>query len=222
MKSLTSKVLLATALALFIVLLPFVEAAVIVTETDSLTFESLKVTNTVSWVARFQDGGVSGQYPDSYSEIILTVGNTKSYSQHVWAYPEPIEISRGSLGNVYATAGSDVLNVTPTLPFNMILIRVVDSGTPFGDVSFEGGIYVINNEKKADIPNVLVNNASRYFKMDLGETNPIFEINGKFDAFFTGSTNGFIDFTAIQIIPEPSSGIIIALLSMICITFRRR
>jgi hypothetical protein len=219
MKSLF-KVLLATALMLSVGLLSFAKAVVIVSEISSAEFTSLTTTTPTSWNVKFQAGAISGQFETH--EVSMTVGATTTYGQHVWAYPELITLSRGSQGNIYAELGSDIFNVTPTLSFDTILIRVSDVSTPFGDVTFENGIYIVGSNKLSDIPNVSVNESTRYFKMSLGETNPVFDLVGKFDAAMTGTERGFVDFTAVNITPEPSAFMLVILSISMCLFRPRR
>jgi len=217
------KVLIATALMLFVGLLSFAKAAVTIVSIDNINlteFNNLNSTYPQAWKSvKFQAGGVSGQL--SY-EMLLSVPNELDvYGEHTWIYPDSITVSRDLNGTMYMTAGNDTISQTVSLPFNTILVRVVDKNTIFGDVTFNNGLFSTNSYGVVSIPNVTVNESSRYFRINLGETNPVFQLTGELDLEMTGSNNGYIEVIGLQI-PEPSSFLMsILLIPTLCFFHRR-
>lgn len=202
--------------ALFLGLFTSAEAAVTVTDLTEAEYLNLVSTNTTAWVARFQAGGTSGQ---ASHELSLSA-NTVVTGEHVWNYPEQIQVRHDAAGNLYATAGLNTVAGQPILSFDTILVKVYDIGNYWDGATFAGGSVSIPNGDSKTIRNMFASEDVDFLRIDLNENSPEFTIEGQIALYGIGDTS-HVEFTGINV-PEPSTFIFSCIALAACLFNRNR
>ncbi len=206
-------------------LLAQASAAVVVTEISQSEYDDYVAENATAWQAGFKYGDASSDVSTVYSDAeFFSSSNSLILGQFDWnflidEYYETEIIYDGS-GNLSVTVGLNTIQSQPVLGFNTILIKVVDSGSGISGTSYKNGIF---GGDLGPIQDLVVDEGSIFYKVDLNLDSPEFTLTGDFFGDFSGaSPDAGVTFTGINIssIPEPSISILGGVFILISL-FRR-
>lgn len=188
-------------------------AAVVISDLSPTEYTEKLSASTVSWKVEMFSG-----YPSSSTkEITVTANNTQSVS-HLWSIPEQIQLSYDTAGNLIVRAGSTVITTQPLLGFNAVLVQIsnlslFDEVTEFRSWNVEGAVarnlFAVNSTFGIGFDQVLATGVDSNFTLD----------GSFYKGQFGVDHDSTLTITGIQI-PEPSSGIILGLSSLLF--YRRR
>lgn len=193
------------------ILCPLLAAVAVIDPYPEPDAEALLAGHNAGWSAEVRAGGDSGF--DSH-EVELH-GNTLFTGQVNWTTSRTVVLIHDSSGNLSLTVGAETWTVQPLEEFTHILVEVGDSVTFFGGTVFENASYGITS-----LPDLLVDEAQRYFLIETGETSPEFVLSFDFQPpTLAGGRESHVSVYGLTV-PEPSS--IFMLSAAIAIACSRR
>jgi len=206
------------AVLLILLLLGFLimpaKSAVVVSLPNTTDYNQLLLNSTTIWDVVMIAGFSSTGTP----EITVTANGVQS-TDHVWSYPEQVEISYDIAGNLNVRAGSTTLYSQPTGLFNAVLIQIGDRAF-FGPTELKASTFNGTN-----LPNLSAddNNTGSfdYDQMEISGFGDTFQ----FDTSFYLNQSAAWNESSLWIkginVPEPNA-FVLPISSLILLLFRKR